>query len=128
MVEIGRALSHEAKVVIMDEPTSALSPKEVEALFYAITQLKNMGKAILYVTHKLEEIFVVCDRLSVFRDGKFISTRFVADTSPGEIVKDMVGRELTTLFPKSDIKKGDVVLEVKNLSTEKKLKNSAHKP
>lgn len=121
MVEIGRALSHEAKVIIMDEPTSALSPKEIQALFHAIDQLKKMGIAILYVTHKLEEVFEICDKITVFRDGRFISMNNIKDTNPNQVVTDMVGREINTLFPKSDTAKGEVVLKVSNLVTEKKL-------
>jgi len=121
MVEIGRALSHEAKVVIMDEPTSALSPKEIDALFHAIRQLKKMGIAVLYVTHKLEEVFEICDKVSVFRDGKFISTNTIGDTSTDQVVTDMVGREIKTLFPKTNTKKGEVILKVTDLTTEKKL-------
>lgn len=123
MVEIGRALSHEAKVIIMDEPTSALTPKEVSSLFQAIEKLKNMGIAILYVTHKLEEVFEICETITVFRDGKHISNRLIAETDNGEIVKDMVGREIKTLFPKSEHTPGTPVLEVEKLSTEKKLKD-----
>ena len=122
MVEIVRALSHEAKVVIMDEPTSALSPNEVNALFTVIRQLKSRGIGVLYVTHKLEEVIKLCDTVTVFRDGRFISSRAVAETSQQGIVKDMVGRELTTLFPKSEHGKGGTVLRVEDLSTEKKLK------
>jgi len=123
MVEIARALSHEARVVIMDEPTSALSPKEIEALFAVIRKLKEMGIAVLYVSHKLEEVFEVCDCVTVFRDGKFIANRRIDETNTNEIVKDMVGREITTLFPKTHEGKGEVILKVENLCTEKKLKD-----
>ncbi len=123
MVEIGRALSHEAKIIIMDEPTSALTPKEVQSLFQAIRNLKEMGIGVLYVTHKLEEVFEICDNITVLRDGKLISNRIIAETTNNEIVKDMVGREITTLFPKSEHPEGKTVLEVENLSTEKKLKD-----
>lgn len=123
MVEIGRALSHEAKVIIMDEPTSALTPKEVKSLFHAIDKLKKMGIGILYVTHKLEEVFELCDTITVFRDGKHISDRLISETDDKEIVRDMVGREITTLFPKSDHPVGTKVLEVTGLSTDKKLKD-----
>jgi ribose transport system ATP-binding protein len=122
MVEIGRALSHEAKVVIMDEPTSALTPNEIQSLFEAIRRLKAMGIGVLYVTHKLEEVFELCDRVTVFRDGKLISTREVGQTSTDQVVTDMVGRSITTLFPRTHTGKGETVLEVRKLSTEKKLK------
>ena len=101
MVEIARALSHEAKVVIMDEPTSALTPNEINLLFDVIRKLKGMGIGILYVSHKLEEVFALCDRATVFRDGMRISTRAISETDQKQIVTDMVGREITTLFPHS---------------------------
>jgi ribose transport system ATP-binding protein len=123
MVEIARALSHEAKVIIMDEPTSALTPNEVEHLFDVIRKLKERGLAILYVTHKLEEVMAICDCVTVFRDGKLISTRKVSETSTDELVTDMVGRSIKTLFPRSHAGKGDVMLDVRSLSTEKKLKD-----
>ncbi len=123
MVEIARALSHEAKVVIMDEPTSALTPNEIKLLFDVIRTLKGMGIGILYVTHKLEEVFALCDRATVFRDGMRISTRAISDTDQKEIVTDMVGREINTLFPRSHSGRGDTVLEVKGLSTAAKLKD-----
>ena len=122
MVEIGRALSHEAKVMIMDEPTSALTPNEIQSLFGAIRRLKAMGIGVLYVTHKLEEVFELCDRVTVFRDGKLISTRQVADTNTDHVVTDMVGRSITTLFPRTHSGRGEAVLQVRKLSTEKKLK------
>ena len=122
MVEIARALSHEAKVVIMDEPTSALTPNEIQSLFEAIRRLKAMGIGVLYVTHKLEEVFELCDRVTVFRDGRLISTRPVAETSTNQVVTDMVGRSITTLFPRTHKGKGEAALQVRNLSTEKKLK------
>lgn len=122
MVEISRALSHEAKVIIMDEPTSALTPNEVENLFNVIRKLKERGIGILYVTHKLEEVMAICDRVTVLRDGRLISSREVAETSTDELVTDMVGRSIKTLFPRSHTGKGEVILDVKELSTEKKLK------
>ena len=123
MVEIARALSHEAKVVIMDEPTSALTPNEVKLLFDVIRRLKGMGKGILYVSHKLEEVFELCDRVTVFRDGMRISTREISATNQKEIVTDMVGREITTLFPRTHAGRGDNVLSVRNLSTPTKLRD-----
>jgi ribose transport system ATP-binding protein len=123
MVEIARALSHEARVVIMDEPTSALTPNEVRLLFQVIRKLKSMGKGVLYVTHKLEEVFEICDNVTVFRDGQRISTRAIAATNPNEIVTDMVGREITTLFPRTHSGKGEAVLSVRSLCTETKLKD-----
>jgi ribose transport system ATP-binding protein len=125
MVEIARALSHEAKVVIMDEPTSALTPNEIRLLFDVIRKLKGMGIGILYVTHKLEEVFALCDRATVFRDGMRISTRAITETDQKEIVTDMVGREINTLFPRSHgtPRSSDTVLDVRGLSTAAKLKD-----
>ena len=123
MVEIARALSHEAKLVIMDEPTSALTPNEINFLFNVIKKLKSMGIGILYVTHKLEEVEQICDRVTVLRDGKLISTREVSKTNRDELVRDMVGRSIETLFPRTHRGKGKVILRVENLSTEKKLKD-----
>jgi len=122
MVEIARALSHEAKVVIMDEPTSALTPKEVELLFAVIRRLKEMGKGVLYVSHKLDEVFSLCDRVTVLRDGQHIATRPISETNPNELVTDMVGREITALFPHTHGGRGECVLSVRGLSTREKLK------
>ena len=123
MVEIARALSHEAKVVIMDEPTSALTPNEIGLLFAVIRKLKGMGIGILYVSHKLEEVFELCDRATVFRDGLRISTRVISETDQNEIVTDMVGREITTLFPRSHTGRGEKVIDVRGLSTAAKLRD-----
>jgi ribose transport system ATP-binding protein len=122
MVEIARALSHEAKVVIMDEPTSALTPNEIRSLFEVIRRLKGLGIGILYVTHKLEEVFELCDRVTVFRDGQLVSSRPVAQTNTNAVVTDMVGRSITTLFPRTHSGRGDTVLAVRGLATDKKLK------
>ena len=111
MVEIARALSHEAKVVIMDEPTSALTPNEIRSLFEVIRRLKDLGIGILYVTHKLEEVFELCDRVTVFRDGQLVSSRPVAETNTNAVVTDMVGRSITTLFPRTHAGRGEPVLD-----------------
>ena len=122
MVEIARALSHEARVVIMDEPTSALTPNEIESLFTVIRKLRDLGIGILYVTHKLEEVFELCDRVTVLRDGQLISTRAIAETDSDKLVSDMVGREFTALFPRTHSGRQDKkVLQVHGVSTEKKL-------
>jgi ribose transport system ATP-binding protein len=123
MVEIARALSHEARVVIMDEPTSALTPNEITLLFEVIRRLRDMGIGILYVTHKLEEVFELCDLVTVFRDGQRISCRPIPQTSQNEVVTDMVGREITTLFPRTHQGRGAKVLGVRGLSTTDKLRD-----
>ena len=122
MVEIARALSHEAKVVIMDEPTSALTPNEIRSLFEVIRRLKGLGIGILYVTHKLEEVFELCDRVTVFRDGQLVSSKPVAETNTNAVVTDMVGRSISTLFPRTHSGRGETVLGVRGLSSDKKLK------
>lgn len=117
LVEISRALANDAKLVIMDEPTSSLTTGEVKHLFAVIERLKNMGIAIVYVSHKLEEIFEISDRSIVLRDGKFVSNKLTTDHTHDSLVKDMVGREITDLFPRSKRDKGAPVLTVRNLHT-----------
>ncbi len=116
MVEIAKALSVDAQVVIMDEPTSALSLKEVEELYKIIRQLREEGKAIVFISHKFEEIFEICDSFTVFRDGQYIGEGSVAESSVDEIVKMMVGRSLNQMFPKKEAVIGETVLEVDGLS------------
>lgn len=115
MVEIAKALSIDAGVVIMDEPTSALSSHEVEDLFAIIRQLKAEGKAIIFISHKFEEITEICEYFTVLRDGKYIGEGKVAETGLDSIINMMVGRNLDQLFPKENTKKGKTVLEAKGL-------------
>ena len=112
MVEIARALSLESKIVLMDEPSGPLSDHEVKFLFKIIQALKEKGVAIVYVSHRLEEIFEIADRVSVLRDGSLITTTPVADIEMSEIIRLMVGREIADHFPKQTHKKGPVMLEV----------------
>ncbi|WP_306119078.1 MULTISPECIES: sugar ABC transporter ATP-binding protein [unclassified Roseitalea] len=121
LVEISRALAHDARVVVMDEPTSSLTPGEVEHLFGVIGRLRDMGIGIVYVSHKLEEIFAICDRATVLRDGRWVSTKPVAEHDHHSLIVDMVGREITDLFPKTRHQGGETVVSVKNLSTRNKL-------
>ena len=100
LVAIARALSVEARVVIMDEPTAALSHKEVDDLFRIIERLKRQGKAILFISHKFEEVYEVAERFAVFRDGRSIRSGFLAETGRDEIVRMMVGRSVEQVFPK----------------------------
>jgi len=116
MVEIAKALSVDAQLVIMDEPTSALSLKEVEELYKIIRQLKDQGKAIVFISHKFNEIFDICDYFTVFRDGQYIGEGEVGQSSIDEIVKMMVGRSLSQMFPKREALIGEAVLDIKNLS------------
>ena len=119
LVEIAKALSHNAKVIIMDEPTSALSPKEVNRLFDIIKNLQKDGVAILYISHKLDEIFTIADCVTVLRDGSLIGWYPANTLNQAKLISLMVGRNLEDLFPKNRLVKGDVVLKVKGLTTEK---------
>ena len=123
LVEISRALAHEARIVIMDEPTSSLTPAEVRNLFAVIERLKAMGIAIIYVSHKLEEIFEIADTCVVLRDGKWVSTRPTSEHDHASLIRDMVGREITDLFPRSDRTLGDTLVEVAGLTTATGLKD-----
>ncbi|AZI14797.1 galactose/methyl galactoside ABC transporter ATP-binding protein MglA [Avibacterium paragallinarum] len=116
MIEIAKAFSYNAKIVIMDEPTSSLSEKEVEHLFKIIEKLKNRGCGIIYISHKMDEIFKICDEITILRDGKWINTVAVKDTTMDDIVAMMVGRELTQRFPKKTNTPQEVILEVENLT------------
>ncbi len=118
MVEIAKAVSFESDVLIMDEPTSALTDKEVEHLFRIIRSLKEQGTGIVYITHKMNELFEIADEVSVFRDGKYIDTKLSTEITRDEIIKMMVGREITQMFPKETVPIGDVVLSVKDLAVE----------
>lgn len=117
IVEIAKALSINARVIVMDEPTAALSNAEVERLFTVSRRLREQGAAVVFVSHRLEEVFELCDRLTVMRDGTTVTTALVKDVDMSQIVKWMVGRELSDLFPKLPSKIGEVALEVKNLSS-----------
>lgn len=121
LVEIARALSIDAKVIIMDEPTAALTEPEIQRLFGIIRQLADKGVGLVYVSHRMEEIFQICDRITILRDGISAGTKAIAETNFDEVVSMMVGRELTERFPErySDI--GDIKIQVKNLSDGERL-------
>src|SRR5581483_2546452 len=116
LLEIAKALAVDAKVVIMDEPTASLSNAEIGVLFDVVEQLRAEGIAVLYVTHRLEEIFRLADRVTVMRDGRLVKTAATTAIDERELVSLMVGRDLTNLYAKPDVTAGDVVLEVRNLS------------
>ena len=116
MVEIARALSHEASVIIMDEPTAALSRNEIDDLFRIVAQLKAQGCAILFISHKFDEIFRVADSYVCLRDGEMVGSGRIADASEADLVRQMVGRPIDQVFPKRDIAIGETVLEVEDLS------------
>ena len=118
MVEIAKALSIDADVVIMDEPTSALTLREVEDLYKIVRQLKADGKAVIFISHKFEEIFEICDYFTVLRDGRYIAEGRVADHGIDEIVTMMVGRSLDQMYPKSDAEAGDEILRVDGLESD----------
>ena len=116
LIEIAKAISLDAKVLVMDEPTAALSGVEVERLFAVARSLRDEGRAILFISHRFDEVFDLCDTVTVMRDGEYIATSKIADTNVDEIVRRMVGRDVTTLFPKEDAEIGDDVLVVKGLN------------
>lgn len=116
LVEIAKAISLNLEIIVMDEPTSAISEKEAEKLFNIIRRLRGEGKGIIYITHRMEEIFKIADRLTVMRDGQYIGTVRAAETTKDEIIKMMVGRDMSEQYPKDPTEKGEVALEVKELS------------
>ena len=118
MVEIAKALSVDAKVLLMDEPTSTLTLRETEELFRIARQLRERGTAIIFISHRLEEIFEIADRVSVLRDGHYVGTRAIEQITEDDLIQMMVGRTLSDLFPKKDSDITDVVLKVDNLYKE----------
>ncbi|MDO5093674.1 MAG: sugar ABC transporter ATP-binding protein [Propionibacteriaceae bacterium] len=116
MVEIAKALSYDAKIIIMDEPTSAIPEREVEHLHKMIKRLTDFGVAIIYITHKMDEVFKISDDITVFRDGKHVGSYAAKDLNRDKLIQLMVGRELTDLFPKLEADIGDVVLEISHLN------------
>ncbi len=123
MVEIAKAVSYNSEIVIMDEPTSALTDKEVAHLFKIINRLRDNGTAIVYISHKMDEIFEISDDITVYRDGQFIATDEADNMTPEGLINLMVGRELDQMFPKVDCEIGDVKLRVENLSSYKAFHN-----
>ncbi len=123
MVEIARALAHQARVVVMDEPTSSLTPNEISLLFTVIRRLAALGIAVLYVSHKLDEVFEIADTVTVLRDGRNVSTRPIGDHTNDTLIQDMIGRRIESLFPRKRGAPGSkVALSVQGVSTAKKLK------
>lgn len=116
LAEVAKALSLDARLLILDEPTSALSEAEIERLFAVIAALQAQGVTMIYISHKLDEIFRIADRVTVLRDGEYIGTRAVRETNTAELIRMMVGRSLTELFPKEEVEAGDEVLRVEYLS------------
>ena len=118
MVEIARAFSINARILIMDEPTSSLTLNEVADLFRLVRRLRDEGTAIVFISHRLEELFELADRVTVLRDGSYVDTRPMKDVTRDDLIRLMVGRTITDLFPKQDVKAGDVMLKVENLTRE----------
>jgi rhamnose transport system ATP-binding protein len=116
LVEIGRALASKSKVIILDEPTAALTTGEVDQLFEVIRDLRDRGTALMFVGHRLEEIFTISDRITVLRDGRLVETRLTKETTQDQAVRLMIGRELDTIYPEKTATIGDTVLEVSDLS------------
>ncbi len=114
-VEIAKALSQNARILIMDEPTAALTEADVQRLFGIVRLLRERGVGIIYISHRLEEVFILADRVTVLRDGQYVATKSVAATNPDELISLMVGRTIDNLFPKLDTTVGEPVLEVRNL-------------
>jgi rhamnose transport system ATP-binding protein len=115
LVQIARALSNDARIIIMDEPTAALSHREAEELFAITRRLRDEGRAILFISHKFEEIFRLCDRYAVFRDGAGVGQGELSGVTDGELVRLMVGRQVEQIFPKTSVPIGDEVLRVEGL-------------
>ncbi|PYE46332.1 monosaccharide ABC transporter ATP-binding protein (CUT2 family) [Rhizobium sp. PP-F2F-G20b] len=116
MVEIARAVSYDSSILIMDEPTSALTDREVEGLFSIIRDLRERGIGIVYITHKMNELFEIADEFTVFRDGKYVGSHLSTDVNRDDIIRMMVGRDITDMFPKIECPIGEVILEVRNLT------------
>lgn len=115
LVEIARAIRKNCKVLIMDEPTASISMAEAKNMFRLLGQLREKGVAIIYISHRMDEVFELSDRVSVLRDGRYVATKKIGEVSRAEIIKMMVGRELTESFPTRNVKTGETVLEAKDL-------------
>jgi ribose transport system ATP-binding protein len=124
MVEVAKALTHDIKILIMDEPTASLTDREINKLFEIIRELKSRGIGIIYISHRLQELPIIGDRITILRDGKYITTRNVNEITTDDIIKLMVGREIVDLYKRDCHKIGEVILKVENLCSEKeKLKD-----
>ena len=117
MVEIAKAISYNAKVIVLDEPTSSLMAQEVEKLFQMMRKLREQGISLIYISHKMDEIFEICDEVSVLRDGNLVMTKSTSETNMNELISAMVGRSLDNRFPPVDNIPGDPILSIQHLST-----------
>src|SRR4051812_27412565 len=118
MVEIAKAISYDSRLIIMDEPTSAITEREVHHLHRMIKSLRESGVAVIYITHKMDEVFRIADRVTVFRDGKHVATEDAANLDRAKLIRLMVGRELTNMFPKEEAEIGEVAMSVRGLTRE----------
>jgi ribose transport system ATP-binding protein/inositol transport system ATP-binding protein len=123
MVEVAKALSQNARIIVMDEPTASLSGREVEGLFDTIRLLKKNGVAIIYISHRLDELYEICDSVTVMRDGRCVATLAMRDADRGKLVSLMVGRELEDFFERPDTEPGEAMLEARGLSWGEKVKD-----
>ena len=117
MCEIAKAISYNSKVIVLDEPTSSLTVQEVEKLFQMMRMLRDQGISLIYISHKMDEIFEICDEISVLRDGNLVMTKSTKETNMNELIAAMVGRVLENRFPPVDNKPKDVILSIQHLST-----------
>ncbi len=125
MVAITKAVSRDANILIFDEPTALLAEEETEELHKKMIDLKDQGVSIIYVNHRLDEVFEVCDRVTVLRDGEYVGTKEISEVSEDDLITMMVGREIGDLYYKEDIEKGEKILEVNNLNSGKNVKNAS---
>lgn len=125
MVAIAKAISRNANILILDEPTALLAEKETEELHKKMIELKNKGVSIIYVNHRLDEVFEVCDRVTILRDGKYIGTEEISDVTEEDLIPMMVGRDIGDLYYKEDIEIGEKVLEVNNLNNGKDVQDTS---
>ena len=123
MLEILKAISYDAKLIIMDEPTSAITEREVQKLFSFIAELKERGITIIMITHKIDEVFAIADRVTVLRDGRYIDTVQIDELDRNRLISMMVGREISNVYPKRNYTEGETVLKVSNLHRGKKVRD-----
>src|SRR5262249_49337627 len=116
LVEIARALGAQARFLILDEPTASLTKREVDKLFDVIRRLRTQQAGLIYISHRLEELFEIADRVTVLRDGNAVETRAMADADRATLIRLMAGREVSQIFPKEEVPIGDVALELRGLT------------
>lgn len=117
LIEIAKAVSYNSKVIVMDEPTSSLTENEVEHLFRIIRDLKAKGVSIIYISHKLEEIFKIADEVTIMRDGKVVGSWSISELTPDMMIANMVGRQMSDRFPQKTNNPSEVILRVENLTS-----------